>query len=158
MTLDRDLRRLLIALGALIALAALIGLRAGQSAANREPPARGGAVSWELPPLPPNTTVGDAQLVTLRPLWQPKSATAGPVTAAAPPPRTGWRLAGLALGPKESFALVFRFDTNKTEIVRAGESLPDGAQLKTIDSGGILVAGETGERRISMFEPPEPQP
>jgi hypothetical protein len=158
MTLDRDLRLLLIGVGVIIALAALVGLQAGRSAANREPPPRTGAASWALPPLPPNTTVADAQLVTLRPLWQPKGPAAGAATAAAAVPRTGWRLAGLALGPKESFALVFRFDTNKTEIVRAGESLPDGATLKTIDSAGILVAGETGERRIGMFEPPKTQP
>lgn len=151
--MERDLRLLLIGVGAIIGLAALVGLQAGRSAANQDLAARNGAAAWSLPPLPPNTTVADAQLATLRPLWVPKGAGAGaPVAAAAP--RTGWRLAGLALGPKESFALVFRFDTNKTEIVRAGDSLPDGAALKQIDSGGILVAGESGERRITMFEPP----
>jgi hypothetical protein len=155
--MDRDLRLLAIGVGATIGLAALVGLQAGRSAADREIAARNGAAAWELPPLPPNTTVADAQLATLRPLWVPKRPGAGATMASAPTPRTGWRLAGLALGPKESFALVFRFDTNKTEIVRAGESLPDGAALKQIDSGGILVAGDAGERRITMFEPP-PKP
>lgn len=155
--MDRDLRLLMIGVGAIVALAALVGLQAGRSAANQDVAARNGSAVWELPPLPANTTVADAQLATLRPLWVPKGPGAGAAVAAAATPRTGWRLAGLALGPKESFALVFRFDTNKTEIVRAGESLPDGAALKTIDSGGILVAGENGERRITMFEPP-PKP
>jgi hypothetical protein len=151
--MERDLRLLAIGVAAAVGLAGVIGLQAGRSAAERESAARIGGTAWELPPLPANTTVADAQLATLRPLWESRAPAAG-IAANPAIPKTGWRLAGLALGPKESFALVFRFDTNKTEIVRPGESLPDGAALQTIDSGGIVVTGEGGERRISVFEPP----
>ena len=88
------------------------------------------AEAWQLPELPENQSKKSADAITARNLW-------GVVAANAPPP-PAWAVQGIARSGADKFILL-AFEGKPAEILKVGDSLPDGAKIVQIDNDRFFV-------------------
>lgn len=99
------------------------------------------AEAWSLAKLPDNQSRRAMDAISARNLW-------GVVTAANAAPAPVWNIQGIARSGNERFVLL-AFEGKPVEILRVGDSLPDGAKIVQIDNDRFLV--QTADKKKLAF-------
>lgn len=93
--------------------------------------AASGPETWVLPKLPENQSRKSQDAINVRNLW-------GIVVASNVPPPPSWNIQGIARTGNERFVLL-AYEGKPVEILKVGDSLPDGAKIVQIDNDRFLV-------------------
>ena len=97
--------------------------------------------AWALPKLPENQSRKSMDAINVRNLW-------GIVVASNAPPPPAWNIQGIARTGNERFVLL-AYEGKPVEILKVGDSLPDGAKIVQIDNDRFLVL--TAEKKKLAF-------
>ena len=127
-----------------LALALLAGATCWFGTRTPTPPAASIAATetWALVKLPDNQSRKSMDAISARNLW-------GIVNAAnAAPPPPVWNIQGIARTGNDRFVLL-AFEGKPVEILKVGDSLPDGAKIVQIDNDRFLV--QTADRKKLAF-------
>jgi hypothetical protein len=107
---------------------------------------------WLFSRLQPATPT---RLLGPPPTWTPKRAsTASAATARAP---AGYRLAGVAVGEPESFAVV-EAPGGMNALYRNGDTVPGLGRIERIEAERIVVRGDAGEIELWLTPAATPTP
>lgn len=112
-----------------------VGIPAAPTAASQAPEA------WALPKLPENQSRKSMDAIGARNLW-------GIVIASNAPPPPVWNIQGIARTGNERFVLL-AYEGKPVEILKVGDSLPDGAKIVQIDNDRFLV--QTADKKKLAF-------
>ncbi len=86
---------------------------------------------WALPGVPDNESKKSADAINARNLW-------GVVVATNVVPAPVWKIMGIARSGSDRFILL-AYEGKPVEILKVGDSLPDGAKIAQIDNDRFFV-------------------
>jgi hypothetical protein len=131
-------------------------------AAGRSPiKAKAPAAEWKLPQPKPADLAADAKIVLTK---QPFGAAGERAVAsgaiggagAGNPVPTQWRISGIVAGEKSRYLVVLirppGQNTDRTELRKVGESLPDGGVIRSVDKSSVTIDREGTVVTVRMFE------
>jgi hypothetical protein len=96
---------------------------------------------WALPKLPDSQSRKSMDAISARNLW-------GIVVASNVPPPPVWNIQGIARSGNDRFVLL-AYEGKPVEILKVGDSLPDGAKIVQIDNDRFLV--QTADKKKLAF-------
>ena len=97
--------------------------------------------AWNLPKLPEVQSRRAMDAISARNLW-------GIVVASNAPPPPVWNIQGIARSGSDRFVLL-AFEGKPVEILKVGDSLPDGAKIVQIDNDRFFV--QTADKKKLAF-------
>lgn len=97
--------------------------------------------TWELPKLPENQSRKSMETINARNLW-------GVAVASNMPPEPKWSIQGIARSGNERFVLL-AYEGKPVEILKVGDSLPDGTRVVQIENDRFLV--ESSDKKKIAF-------
>ena len=135
--LHSNLLALWLTLAALVALACWFG-----TSAPAAPQSTAAAPeAWTLPKLPEVQSRRSMDAISARNLW-------GIVLTSNAPPPPVWNIQGIARSGADRFVLL-AYEGKPVEILKVGDSLPDGAKIVQIDNDRFFV--QTADKKKLAF-------
>lgn len=116
------------------------------------------AAPLTLPATPDSPLTSDAeqQLLASTPMWGPRAArSTNPGQAQyAPAPEPAWALTGIFLAQGQRVALLtYEQQARPAMQLRAGDRLPDGRRIVSIESDGLRLTQGHGRRAVGQWLP-----
>jgi len=136
-----------------------LGIGAGLIKTMKPPPKLADADRWNLPKWAPLQTAPLRQAIMAEPLFAldpvKKKAAADAQAAASVPV---WRFTGTVREGSKNVALIEVDKGRKIKKITAGDELPGGAKVTSVQVGTLIYTDSLGEQVLKLFNPGNQQP
>jgi hypothetical protein len=141
----------LLALG----LALMAGIAVGMVKANSTPTVGPTADRWTLPNWAPFQSGEQRGTLAAASLWGLEPQKRQEIAVEAPPV-PAWRFVGTVREGGDLLAVVELDKGRKVQRLRAGDQLPNGDRIQTVDDGRLGVVADNDERVLRIFSQDKP--
>jgi len=138
-----------------------LGWWQGGDAGHRAFKANSPAAEWKLPEPKPADLATDAKIILAKQPFgaageRAAVAASGAGAGAASAPSAQWRIGGIVAGATSRYLVVLvrppGQNSDRIELRQVGESLPDGAVVRSVDPSSVTIDRQGTLVTVKMFE------